>query len=200
MKLKKVTAALLVSLFIVSSMVMPVAATVSVDTSHEYNGGEEGSDQAVEMTYTLSPDESKITDVRITVQSTTNSFIDFNSFERTVNPGDADVQIENVDDGVFEIEEIGPNQEITLTFEAYPTTIKQRELAMATVSVEYVQQGQTLDDSTQINADLSDSPWFQFQNAEGDDGGTGAGLGLVLGLLLGLLAGAGGTYFATEVL
>lgn len=197
MKLKRVMAVLLVLLFIASSMVMPVAATVSVDTTDEYSGGEEGSDQAVTMTYTLSPDESEITDVRIEVESTTTSFIDFNSFSRTIT-GDADSQIEPVGDGVFEIDRIEPNQEITLTFEAYPTTIKQSELTMATVSVEYVQQGQSLEESTQVNADLSDSPWFRYQEATNGEGPSPA-IPLILGLLIGVLFGAGGAYGLIKV-
>jgi hypothetical protein len=197
MRLKKFMTVLLALFFIASSMVMPVAATVSVDTTDEYSGGEEGSDQAVTMTYTLSPDESEITDVRIEVESTTTSFIDFNSFSRTIT-GDADSQIEPVGDGVFEIDRIEPNQEITLTFEAYPTTVKQSELTMATVSVEYVQQGQSLEESTQVNADLSDSPWFRYQEATNGEGPSPA-IPLILGLLIGVLFGAGGAYGLIKV-
>lgn len=173
-----------------------VAATVSVSTTADYRGGEEGQSQAVEMTYTLSPDENAITDVRIRVQSTDNSFMDFDSFERTVNPGDADVEITTVDDGVFEIDELQPNQEITLRFEAYPKRIKQRQLDMAVVRVEYVQQGQSLSESTVITADLSSSPWFQLQDA--DDGGGAGGLALLLVLLVGIGLGGGAVHFVKE--
>jgi hypothetical protein len=197
MRLKKFMTVLLALFFIANSMVMPVAATVSVDTTDEYSGGEEESDQAVTMTYTLSPDESEITDIRIEVESTTTSFIDFNSFSRTIT-GDADSQIEPVGDGVFEIDRIEPNQEITLAFEAYPTTIKQSELTMATVSVEYVQQGQSLEESTQVNADLSDSPWFRYQEATNGEGPSPA-IPLLLGLLIGVLFGAGGAYGLIKV-
>jgi len=179
---------------------MPVAAAVSVDTTADYRGGESGQSQAVEMSYTLSPEENTISDVRIRIRSTDNSFVDYGSFKRSVNPGDADIQINNVGQGVFEIEELKPGEEVTLTFEAYPKTIKREELAMSEVTVEYVQQGQSLENRTVITADMSNSPWFQLQEADPDGGGGSSGLGLLLGILVGLILGAGGTYFAIDYL
>lgn len=175
-----------------------VAAAVSIDTTSEYRGGQEGQSQAVEMTYTLSPNENAIADVRLQFRSTDNSFIDFTSFERTINPGDADVNIRNTDEGVFEIDELKPNQEVTLTFTAYPKRIKQRQLDMAVVNLEYVQQGQSLSESTVISADLSSSPWFQLQD---ENGGGGAGaLALLLVLIVGVGIGGIAIHFAKDYL
>lgn len=199
---KKTVILIGVLFLVVISATIPVAATVSIDTEAEYSGGEEGQTQAVKISYTLSPEENDINDVRIRISETDSSFVDFDSFKRSVNPGDADVQIETVEEGVFRIDELKPGQEITLTFEAYPRDIQQRELQMSVVAVEYVQQGQSLEESTVITADLSNSPWFQLQDAQdnNDNSNGGSGLGLILGILVGVLLGAGGAYYGLEIL
>jgi len=190
---------LLIVFFVVGLSVVaaPVAATVSITTSSEYLGGEEGNSQAVELEYTFSPDETEMTDVRIEVDPTDRSFIDYNSFSRTINPGDADVSIETVEQGTFEISNVQPNQEITISFDAYPRTIQQRQLDVAAVEISYVQQGQSLSNTTKITADLSDSAWFQLQDAQNGDGG-GSLLSILLVLIVGLGVGGGTVYVMLE--
>jgi len=200
-----VTIVLILGLILSSGL---AAASVSVNTSSNYLGGEAGQSQTIEMTYSLTPDNNDISDVRIEVHSTQNSFIDFGSFERTIEPGDADVEITSVGEGVFEIKEVSADQRITLSFEGYPRDIQQEELSVARIDVEYVQQGQSLDESTTITADMSSSPWFQLQGANErieeleetvDDGGSG-GINLFFGFLIGAAIGAIAAYFVSEQL
>jgi hypothetical protein len=166
-------------------------ATLTIDTSSDYVGHEEGEPQAVEVEYTVSPEDNSITNMRIQVDNTANSFIDHESYERGINPGDADIDIESVGEGAFEIDEVQTNQEITLTFDAYPRDIQVRELDVAVIEAEYVQQGQSLSEETTITADLSDSPWFN------QGGGPGFVVVLIF-LVVGIAAGGGGVWMIKE--
>ena len=194
MQSKKPLTVVLILLVASSLLVATAGATVAIDTPAEYRGGEADHDQAVEISYTMSPVEEDIVDAQIFVQSTTDSFVDFDSFELTIEPGDADVDVTSVREGVFEIEEMEADEQVTVTFKAYPRDIKQEELPMAIIRVEYVQQGQSLHDTTSVTADLSNSPWFQLQEAPDPDDGNGVTAeGVTIGLIAGaLLIGLGG--------
>lgn len=163
-------------------------ATMTVTTDSNYVGDEENEPQAVEIEYAISPDDNAATDVRVVVRNTGSSFIDHDSYDRSVSPGDADISINSVGEGVFEIGRIEPDERVTFSFDAYPREVKTNSLEVATISVEYVQEGQNLSNSETVSADLSGFP-------PDDDSGGGAGaIAFVFGVLLGAAGGAGAAW------
>jgi hypothetical protein len=142
-----------------------VSAAISLETSASYDGTDAES-QAISSEVVISPDDAKISDVVIRVRETDQAFVDFDSFERSINPGNADVDITYTGDGRFEISELEPDETLRVSFDAYPRTIKEQSIDAATIEVEYVQQGQSLSDQQTVSADLSSSSWFELQDAQ----------------------------------
>lgn len=184
-------AVLLVGITLVTSTAI---AAVSVTVSEDFGGEDEDRDLAVEMSYELSPEDEDITDIQITIEQTDDSFLDHDSYARELSPGDADVEIDSVDEGVFEINQLDTDQELTLSFNAYPRDIGE-ELTMAIVTVEYVQDGQSLEDTTEIETDLSD---VTFEGEREDEESGPSLLILLFGLLIGAPAGGIAVYWAIE--
>jgi len=140
-------------------------ATVSLSTVATYSGTEQDT-QAIEVEISLSPDGSRITDATLQVTSTSQTFIDFESFETTLRPGDAEINLTYQGSGEFTIGELQPNEEVTIRFNAYPQTIKQQTLDTVSVDLSYIQNGQKLSTSNTVSTDLSSSPWFTLQEAQ----------------------------------
>ncbi|GAA1320063.1 hypothetical protein GCM10009647_052210 [Streptomyces sanglieri] len=156
---------LTVPLTILVILIVATSSAVAVSTTHEttYHGDTEEADQAIETTYTLSPDENEITDVQVNFQHTDDAFVDYDSFSTTTSAG-ADIEIEYEGNGIFTIDEIQPNEEVEFEFEAYPQDIKDEEIASTAIQINYVQLGQELTETEQISADISSSPWFMYQS------------------------------------
>jgi hypothetical protein len=142
-----------------------VSAAVTLNASTQY-AGTDGDSQVISSQVQFSPNDARITDVTIQIRETDQGFVDLDSFERSVSPGGADINITYVGDGHFTVDEIEPNEEITVRFDAYPRRIKEESLDVATVEVAYVQQGQSLSASRTISADLSNSSWFRLQQSQ----------------------------------
>jgi hypothetical protein len=128
------------------------------DIETEYNGGSAEADQRVNVTFTVSPTESTLTDIEIRV-SERETVIDEGSFEVSVDP---DVQLEEVRPGHYRIDELEADQEVAISFVAYPRDIKSEEIDVAVVNYEFFDGGQSSRET--ITADMSNSPWFQLQN------------------------------------
>lgn len=143
----------------------PAVAAITLDTSATYDGLE-GDSQAISNELVLSPDDSRMTDVTVDVDETNAAFIAFDSFQQTIEPGSANINVTYLGDGRFSIDELDPNEEVTIRFKSYPRTLQTQDLATATVHVSYVQNGQDLSESNTITADMSSSPWFAYQDAK----------------------------------
>lgn len=155
-----------VVVFIIAvSLSTPVTAAVTINGNTTYQGYD-GESQAIEVTTTISPEGSEVTDMIVTVAPTENTFLDRESFSTTINPGSADVNITYQGNGQFRIGELGSSERIRLQFDVYPRTIKQESLRAATVRVEYVQNGQTLSDERAFESDLTQSSHFVLQQAQ----------------------------------
>lgn len=176
-----------VVLLSVAAFPLLAAGEVSLNLDTAYSGGDENADQAVDVTVTLSPEGSKISDVRLQFQETQSAFIDYSTFTKKVEPADSDVTVQSTNQqGVFHVNELNPGETITITFEAYPRNIKQTSLDVATVEMTYVQNGQELSASQTATADLSSSPWFKYKEAQGGaDNPFRLGIAIVIGVLLG---------------
>jgi len=155
----------LLLLLVIVAVAQPVIAAATLTTETEY-GGLESDSQAVTTTVTLSPDGSRMVNVDVRIQPAANSFVDYNSFERSINPGTSDAEVEYLGDGRYQINELEPNEEITITFNAYPRTIKTGNLSVATVNVAYTQNGQNLTTSSTATADMSNSSYFAYQRSQ----------------------------------
>lgn len=153
-----------VALVLVGSSVASAAVVTSNSTT--YDGSDADADQAIEVSYTVSPDGSMINNMTVDFSRTGQSFVASDSFSFTVNPGGADIDVQSRPGNAFFIPELGPNEEVTFTFEVYPRTIKQEETDAVSVQMDYVQNGQDLTDSETVTADTSSSPWFELQQAE----------------------------------
>jgi uncharacterized protein YdeI (BOF family) len=153
-----------VILVVFSSATVTAAVTTSGDTN--YNGAQSDSDQAINVSYTVSPEDSTINNMTVDFESTSRTFIQSDSFSFTVSPGSADINVESRQGNQFFIQEIEPNEEVNFAFKMYPKTTKQAEIDAASVQVNYIQNGQDLSDSEVITANMTSSPWFELQAAE----------------------------------
>lgn len=144
----------------------PAAAAVTTENETVYNGGQADADQAIEVTYTVSPDGGTINNMTVNFDSTARSFIRGDSFSVTVNPGEADIDVQARSGNRFFIREIEPNERVTFVFEVYPTTIKREQIGAVSVRMNYIQNGQELSDSETVTANTSSSPWFQLQASQ----------------------------------
>lgn len=149
-------------------LVASTAASAAVVTSNSatYDGSNSDADQAIEVSYTISPDGSSINNMSVNFDRTGQSFIDSGSFSFTVSPGGADIDIQSRTGNAFFIPELNPNEEVTFTFTVYPRIIKQEQIDAVSVRMDYIQNGQELTDSEIVTADTSSSPWFELQEAE----------------------------------
>jgi len=161
----RMTAVVLAAVGVLLVATAPALAAVSLDISTTYSGTEADS-QVVDVEMTISPDGGDMTDVTIDIGETDRGFVDFESFSTTVTPGSSDVDATYQGDGRFTIAELPSDVTVTISYQAYPRTIKQESVTVSTVSVSYVQNGQELSESRQVNADLSDSAWFALQDAQ----------------------------------
>ncbi|WP_267643318.1 hypothetical protein [Haloarchaeobius amylolyticus] len=152
---------------IVSLVATPAAAAVDLTVETSYQGVE-GDSQAVSTTVTITPDGPTMKDIRIEIDETSSSFVDFNSFTRTTEPGTADINITYQGDGVYVVEELERGETITITFEAYPRTIKAESLDVATIQIDYVQNGQDLDARSRASVSLENSSYFALQSEQSE--------------------------------
>jgi len=152
--------------FLVICISAVTTAAVDTDSDSIYNGSQEDTDQAVGITYTVSPDGDTINNMTVAFQPTQQAFIQSDSYQITVSPGGADIDVQSQDDGTFFIPEIETGERVTFTFDIYPKTIKEEQINAVFVRLDYVQNGQDLFDTETVSADLSSSPWFELRSAE----------------------------------
>jgi len=126
----------------------------------EYDGGSADSNQGINTTLVLSPAESDLSDIEIRI-SEQEAIIDDTSYDVSVAP---EVDLQEVRPGHYTIEELGVEQEVSISFTAYPRDIKSEELDVGFITYEFFDGGQT--DQETVTADTSDSPWFQLQDAQ----------------------------------
>lgn len=157
--------ALIVLLLVTSVLSVPVAAAVTLNVDTQYEGTAADS-QAISTTVTLSPEDNAIVNATVQIQETNQGFVDQESFTTTVDPSGSDAEITYEGNGRFSINQLEPGETVQITFDAYPRTIKEESLHVATVSVDYTQQGQSLSDQQQVVADLSNSSYFAWQDAQ----------------------------------
>jgi hypothetical protein len=140
----------------------PVDRAVSMSTS--YDGTTPS--QAVQVTLTIEPEHSKLTDVAIEFRSGQRTLIQTDSYSSTVTPSNHDVSIGSDGRNSFRIPELRPGERVRIAFTVVPSTLAERRLTPATASVELTRNGQRLDATISEPVALSRNPWDRAQSGQ----------------------------------
>jgi hypothetical protein len=143
-------------------------AAVNISGDATYSGFNT-STQQINVSSTVSPDSVLVTDVEIQISGTQRTFLDTESFQTTINPGNSNVNVVYEGDGQFNIDELSPDESVTIEFVVYPRTIQEESIKAAQVDVSFVQNGQELTDRKPIDVSLTDSAFFKYQQLDGQE-------------------------------
>lgn len=143
----------------------PVLASVTIDSETTYNGVDSDT-QTISTEVEITPDDAQIDDVEVDIDATDQSVVDFRTFSESIEPARSDVEVEYLGGGRYTINSINNDERFVITFEAYPKTIRQEELPIATVDIEYTQRGQRLSETQEITVDTSNSEYFALQESQ----------------------------------
>lgn len=137
----------------------PVEQAVSMST--DYDGTTPS--QAVQVTLTIEPEQSKLTDVVIEFRSGPQTLIQTDSYSSTVTPSNHDVSISSDGRNRFTIPELRPDERVEIAFTVVPSTLGEKQLIPATASVELTRNGQRLDATVAEPVTLTRNPWVRAQ-------------------------------------
>jgi len=159
-------------ILIFSFSVQPSLALIDVEHNSVYDANSESEypGEEIDVTITIEPGGSDVSDMQIKVSGATDALIDYgkDSFEATTLPAGA-VDLTKTDISAtrtYECERLKPGEMIKLRFRAYPKTIRDGEIDTANVKVTYTQLGERLSRSVHIKTDLEDSSWFELKSIE----------------------------------
>ncbi len=172
--MKKGSAALRVFLLSVaiaiSVCVMPAFAELNCESNapYDYDGSSDYFGEEIQAKVTINPGENEVKDMRIDILEA-EALIDDNSFKHTIDPtptGEDKRSVTREGHTLF-CDELKRGESITLMFNAYPKTLKKKDIKVADVKVSYTQLGQRLDDEEEeVRANLENSVWFRYDDAE----------------------------------
>lgn len=134
---------------------------IETNVTTDYNGTSGGS-QAVEVTARFTA-QTDIDQLRIEVSETSNSFVDFESIEPSVQ-GEG-VNVSSPEEGVYEVERLEEGQAVTLKLQAYPRRLDRDSVDVAEFELS-AENPRTLDTSAMATANLSSSPLLQYRDAQ----------------------------------
>lgn len=132
---------------------------VRIDTSADYDGSE-ADPPATQVSVVVEPTSGSVTNFTITLQGTSQSFVAFETFDLSTSP--AGISVERQGDGQFFVEELNAGEQVEIVFDVYPRSIAAEELEVATVTIE----GQNLQQSETVRADLSGSSYHEVQSLQ----------------------------------
>jgi hypothetical protein len=150
--------------------VVPAAGTAAgpvdqaVTMSTNYDGTTPS--QEVQVTLTIEPEQSKLTDVVIEFQSGPRTLIQTDSYSSTVTPSNHDVSISSDGRNRFTIPELRTGERVQIAFTVVPSTLAEHQLTPATASVELTRNGQRLDASVSEPVTLTGNPWDRAQSSQ----------------------------------
>lgn len=151
---------------IVGLLSAPVIASVTIGTDTTYDGVD-ADDQTIAAEIDIAPDDdAKIEDVEIEVDASENAVLDFRTFSESFEPARGDANVEYNGGGQYMVSEINTDENFVIAFDMYPKTIREEELTVATVEIEYTQRGQRLSETKEITVDLSNSEYFALQDSQ----------------------------------
>jgi hypothetical protein len=147
---------LLVVVVLLSLCVGTAAADTTVTSSTTYNGTS-GDSQRIQVEVGVTADV--VTEnLSVTFRSTRQSFLLYNSFERTQPDG---VSIANPSRGTYVIDQLQPGQRVQFQFVVYPKRIGTESLDVVRVVTESDQNPDRR--ATRVSANLSSSPVFALE-------------------------------------
>jgi len=173
MEMNKKNTALVVFLFSVaiaiSVCVMPAFAKINCESNatFDYDGSSAFFGEEIQATVTINPGENEVKDMRIDILEV-EALIDDNSFKHTIDPtptGEDKRSVTREGHTLF-CDELKRGESITLMFNAYPKTMKEKEIKVADVRISYTQLGQRLDEEEKVKANIEKSVWFRYEDAE----------------------------------
>jgi hypothetical protein len=132
---------------------------VQIDTNADYDGSE-ADPPATQVSVVVEPTSGSVTNFTITLQGTSQSFVAFETFDLSTSP--AGISVNRRGDGQFFVEELSAGERVEIVFDVYPRSIAADELEVATVTVE----GQNLQQSETVRADLSGSSYHEVQSLQ----------------------------------
>lgn len=162
----------------------------------EYNGVGEG-DQAITTVATFEA-QQEIDQLRIGISESSDTLVDYESIEPSVQGEGVDVNSEN-GRSQYVVDNLESGQAVTLEFNSYPRSLDESELNSAVIQLD-AENPRTLDYSIAPTTDTSSSPVLELQRTQ-DQLATVQGdlnqmkifdtVGIV-GVVLGLIVGLGG--------
>ena len=173
MEMNKKSTALVVFLFSVaiaiSVCVMPAFAEINCESNatFDYDGSSAFFGEEIQATVTINPGENEVKDMRIDILEA-EALIDDNSFKHTIDPtptGEDKRSVTREGHTLF-CDELKRGESITLMFNVYPKTMKEKEIKVADVRISYTQLGQRLDEEEEVKVNLEDSAWFRYDDAK----------------------------------
>lgn len=152
---------------VISVCVMPAVAKINYesDSTYDYGGCSDCYGEEIRAKVTINPGENEVKDMRIDIFEV-DALIDDNSFEHTIFPTGANISVRR-EGHTVSCDGLKRGESITLMFDAYPKTIKEKEIKIADVSISYTQLGQRIPESKEIKAKLDNSFWFEYETAKG---------------------------------
>jgi hypothetical protein len=171
--MKKGSAVLVVFLLsiaiVISVCAMPAFAKINCESNatFDYDGSSAFFGEEIQAKVTIYPGESEVKDMRIDIFEA-EALIDDNSFKHTIDttPTGEDKRSVTREGHTLFCDELKRGESITLMFNAYPKTLKKEEIKVADVKVSYTQLGQPLEEPEEIKANLENSVWFRYDDAE----------------------------------
>lgn len=192
--MKKGSAVLVVFLFSVaiaiSVCVMPAFAKINCESNatFDYDSSSAFFGEEIQAKVIINPGESEVKDMRIDILEG-DALIDDNSFKHTIDPtptGEDKRSVTREGHTLF-CDELKRGESITLMFNAYPKTMKEKEIKVADVRISYTQLGQRLDEEEEVKANIEKSVWFRYEDAE--KMASSANWMFYVGLILAVIAG-----------
>lgn len=166
--IQKIIIIAIILLFAACAVPAGALITTSTQATFDADGTSAGAGEEIQVQVTITPGDAEIRDLTIDL-SERDALIDDTSFRHTIAPTGASVNVEKNGHSLT-CDHLAPGESIILSFNAYPETLKQEDLAVADVTYTYVQQGETLHGSDTITADTSTSLWFQNLALQGENG------------------------------
>lgn len=164
------TFAVVMLLLVGLGAVLPAAgaATSSVQQAVSMSTNYDGTtpSQEIQVTLTIEPSQSKLSDVVIEFRSGPKTLIQPDSYSSTVTPSNHDVSISSDGRNRFTIPELRPGERVEIAFTVVPSTLGEQHLNPATASVELTRNGQRLDATVSEPVRLTQNPWTRAQSAQ----------------------------------
>ena len=146
--------------------IYPASAEIDITTSSNYDFGNitDAFGEEIHGTVLIKPGNGDVNNLQIKFFEI-DGFIDQDSFEKTISPADSQAII-SVQDNVLKCDRLAVGEQLTISFNSYPKTIKQEMITPVLLDASYTQLGEPLDKKVNLQTDMKNSSWFKLQNTK----------------------------------